>query len=139
MSSDEQSAVAFAFQVYLLGEIVLDVLETTAWVHRVEDIRWSLSLQLISRAVRRSTLPILYETLVLDVRNHEKGIYVGWDGREHDQAQMAFLAWLLNNPDAPPRCHVKHLVFRHYTGWKTSELASSYLQDGRWTVDRLTL
>ena len=144
MSSNKQSTAVLEFQVALPDELLLDVLEATARIHRVEDLRWSLSLMLISRAVRRSILPVLYETLALDIRGSGREDCVGWDGRKHAHVQMAFLAWLLNNPDAPPRLYIKHLVFRHYSSWRYAELIWSTggapaTEDGLWTVDRLTL
>jgi len=105
-------------------ELVLHILELLAIELRDSNRAHAVSLSLVSRAVRKSILPLLYEVLVLRITGSGTGI-VGWNGRKFDHIRLAFLSWLLCNPSVPPRHHIKHLVFHH-----------SYMFSGRDLADR---
>ena len=132
-------------------ELVLDVLESAALNYRDTDRQWSLSLSLVSRTVRGIILPIVYEVLVIAIESEIGTKCVGWNGREYSHPQLAFLSWLLHEADAPPRQHVKHLIFRHDSDFFATNIGrESDDEDGtrrsdngmvplRWEIDYLTV
>lgn len=138
-------------------ELVMDILELAVHAHKVDEPFWTISLAQISRAVQETALRIFYEVFVLRIRTTAvDSSFVGWDGREYPDRQLAFLSWLLHNEDAAPRTHVKHLIFlddRSFTAQnlgRTAHTQAAYpdnadaADDGPvagaiWTVDRLTV
>jgi len=130
-------------------ELVLRILDSLALVSRDWHPAYAFSLSLVSRAVRASILPLLYEVLVLNAKESTDTV-VGWDGRNYDHPAVAFLSWLLCNPTAPPRQHIKHLVFNHSYVFYASELVLPQSENRDrsgidrdnvpfWTLDGLTV
>lgn len=108
-------------------ELVLRILDSLALENRDSHPAYAHSLSHVSRAVRTSVMPILYEVLVLNIRS-STGTIIGWDGRIFDHPAIAFLSWLLGDPSALPRRHVKHLVFNHSYAFSGSEIALPHRQ-----------
>ena len=139
-------------------ELVLRILDAVALNCRDSCPARAVSLSLVSRAVRASVLPIIYDVLVLRIQSHDNDVG-GWDDRGFDSVRVAFLSWLLCNPFAPPRRHIKHLVFHHSYMFSGSEIEPRTRavadQDGstsdasqagvnqdplpRWTLDNLVV
>jgi len=94
-------------------ELVLDILDAALINGRVDDLRWCLSLSLVCRTFRAAVLPVVYEIISFDIRPRDQGSCMGWDGHQHTDVGLAFLSWLLHDATAPPRQHVKHVIFRH--------------------------
>ena len=124
-------------------ELVMNVVDAAVVQHRKDDLCWSLTLSLVCRTIRTCVLPALYEVLFLDIRSEREREFIGWDGQTHRHVELAFLSWLLHDPSAPPRRHVKHIVFRHdgqFNGedikWIDSREASSSTE---WLIERLTV
>jgi len=124
-------------------ELVLGILDAAIVQHRRTDLFWSLTLSLVCSAVRASALSIIYETIFLDVKTEKESNFVGWDNRIYQHAQLAFLSWLLNDSTAPPRQHIRHLIFQHngqfpgdYIRWAGSRGESEHVE---WPVELLTV
>ena len=141
-------------------ELVLDILDIEITASRDRDATRARQLMLVSRAVRKLCLARLYEVLYINVRSGwHSATHEGWDGRRYRTRGLAFLSWLLHNPEAPPRRHVRHLVLNHDThftgvevtagsyspGWGTpaggvgAAIAGGNLWPSLWTVPRLTI
>ena len=108
-------------------ELVLRILDLLASSTRDSNRVYAHSLSLISRAVRNSILPILYEGLIIQIDSYGPD-YVGWDGRTYEHPAIACLAWLLYNPSATPRRHIKCISFKHGFSFQAKELTD-------WAVD----
>jgi len=124
-------------------ELVLGILDAAIVQHRRTDLFWSLMLSLVCSAVRASVLSIVYETIFLDVKTEKESKFVGWDNRIYQHAQLAFLSWLLNDSTAPPRQHIRHLIFQHNgqfpddsIKWAGSRGESEHVE---WPVELLTV
>jgi len=124
-------------------ELFLDILHAAIVQNRRDELPWCLSLSLISRTVRASVLPIVYENLFLDTTSRPGHEYTGRNGKEYKHVGLAFLSWLLHNPDAPPRRHIRHLIFRHEGGLSRRELKwarhSAKFEPAEWPIERLTV
>jgi len=101
-------------------ELVLRIINILALDIRDYAPAYARSLFLISRAVRQSLLPLLYE--VVSTMATEPHLIIGWDGRPHTHPALSFLSWLLCNPSAEPRRHVKSLIFCHSYNFYPHEL-----------------
>jgi len=123
-------------------ELVLGIMDAAIAQHRRGEFHWSLSLSLVCRTVRASVLPIMYEVIFLDVKSNREGAFGGWDGEVYKHPELAFLSWLLHNPGAPPRQHIKHLVFRHDGDFSEEDLGWAGSLDGskpaEWPVERMS-
>ena len=129
-------------------ELLIPMFDQAARVHRGNHLVWSLSLSLVSHAVRKSILPLVYEQLVIDVHDSKRRPCSGWDASAHIHPQLAFLSWLINDPTAAPRQHVKHLIFRNETIFMASDLAwdrpaktrlEAEVVGGQWSIEHLTV
>jgi len=125
-------------------ELVLAIVEAAILQHRVDNISWCLKLSLVCHAFRASVLPLAYEFHFLDVSESQAGEFIGWDGRTRKYSQTAFLSWLLHDPTAPPRRHIKHLIFsvnEHYVHrdmpWDGPQ-AGDTASKSRWPIEQLT-
>ena len=129
-------------------EIVLDILDAAIVLKTKADLSWSLSLSLVCRRVRACVLPIAYEVVYLDCRGYREGGFTGWDGRLYKDPQLAFLSWLLHDPNAPPRQHIKHLIFRGKNSFNEEDIAwadegkaagTTDPMDEGWAVEQLSV
>jgi len=92
-------------------ELILAIVDAAIAQHRVDNIYWCLQLSLVSHTIRAHVLPLAYDFLFLKTTERLAGSFTGWNGQTHKHLQSAFLSWLLHDPNAPPRRHIKHLVF----------------------------
>ncbi|KAH7097859.1 hypothetical protein BKA62DRAFT_411651 [Auriculariales sp. MPI-PUGE-AT-0066] len=84
-------------------ELISDVIDLAALDNRDTDLFWTLNLALVSPTVRHIAMTRAYEIIMLSVaRSSKKG--------NRAQRDIAFLLWLLRDPDAGPRRYIKHLV-----------------------------
>jgi len=124
-------------------ELILGIFEAAIAQYRRDQLHWGLSLSLVCRTVRIFILPITYEVLFLDINHHRKGAFIGWDGRAHEYPELAFLSWLIHDPSAPPRQHIKHLIFCHPTSFSQNDLQWAGPRVGsepaKWPFERLTI
>ena len=124
-------------------ELFLDVLNHAIIQHRRDELYWTLSLSLVCRTARNLVLPIFYEVLFIDIGLVPEGVFTGWDGREYKHAQLALLSWLLHDSSAPPRQHIKHLVFRHEGSFNIDDITwdgpGSGSKSAEWLLERVTV
>lgn len=123
-------------------ELVLGILDVALINGRVNDLRRCLSLSLVCHTVRAAVLPVVYETLFLDIKSKAQGKFMGWDGHPHTDAKLAFLSWLLHDPTAPPRRYIKHVIFRDRGDFSYKSLGWIVMgvdcEPSEWPFERLT-
>jgi len=123
-------------------ELFLAIVDSAIAQHRKGSVYWCLSLSLVCRTVRATVLPVMYNVLFLDIKASHESQVRGWDGQIHRHAQLAFLSWLLHDPIAPPRQHIRHLVFRSDSNLDYRELAwqgpHSGPEPAMWSFDCLS-
>lgn len=122
--------------VHLPLELVLLIVEAAAVANRDNNLVWALSLSLISRAARACALPLLYGLLVIEIFGEIETPTTGWDRREYWHRKLALLSWLLCNPNAAPRSHIKQLIFRHDSAFDPSDIAEQS-KSFSWEIDYL--
>jgi len=124
-------------------ELVLHIIRSAIVQNRMDELPWCLSVSLVCHAVRTSALPILYKVLFLSTISAAGHAYTGWDGKEHKHVGLAFLTWLLHDRSAPPRHHIKHLMFRHQGVLGRGELLPAHpraeAEAAEWPIQRLTV
>jgi len=74
-------------------ELILNIMDAAVVQHRRDNLCWSLTLSLVCSTVRATVLPIIYEVIFLDIEADRQRDFVGWDGRTHKHAPLAFLSW----------------------------------------------
>jgi len=145
LTAGAQSSHSFAGNLPI--ELIWSILDAAIAQHR-DALVWSPSLSLVCRSTREFVLPIVYEVVNLKVRDDHEHEFTGWDGRTHQDLHLAFLSWLLHDPTAPPRRHIKHLIFHsndvstaNALEWSSgSEIAGTTGDPGeRLVVERLTV
>jgi len=123
-------------------ELVLDIIRSAIVQNRMDELPWCLSVSLVCHAVRASALPALYKVLFLSTISAAGHAYTGWDGKEHKHVGPAFLSWLLHDRSAPPRRHIKDLIFRHQGILGRRELLPAHpraeVEAEEWSIERLT-
>ena len=149
MNSSPQAHVGdYVSQAEPLGvilpiELHLDILQATIVQNRKDRLPWCLSLSLVCRAVRAVVLPIVYDVLFLGTNNKARRAYTGWNGKQYKHAGLAFLSWILHDSSAPPRRHIKHLMFLHQGELRRNELvwsrAPAKADPAEWPIERLTV
>ncbi|KAH7048514.1 hypothetical protein BKA62DRAFT_780389 [Auriculariales sp. MPI-PUGE-AT-0066] len=130
-----------AAAVSLPLELILYIIEFVVVAIRDVNLHKALTLGTISRNARNSVLPHAYEILHIDIKRPEKSsIYVGWDGHEYHDRGLACLSWLLCNPDAAPRRHVRHLVFSSHdmSDFEFLPSLSPQKRQTTWKIQRIT-
>jgi len=120
-------------------ELILEIIRLAVVEHRDTNCVWTLSLSLVSHAVRTCALPLLYETLYIDIRDNGQVVpTVRCNGELYRHRGLSFLRWLMNNDDAPPRQHIKHLIFRYDASFRP-DLLGPKLRVVPWPLNHLTV
>ena len=124
-------------------ELILNIMDAAVVQHRRDNLCWSLTLSLVCSTVRATVLPIIYEVIFLDIEADRQRDFVGWDGRTHKHAPLAFLSWVLHDRTAPPRQHIKQIFFRHDGHFGDEDLdwhdPGEASEPAAWMVERLTV
>ncbi|KAH7048513.1 hypothetical protein BKA62DRAFT_739405 [Auriculariales sp. MPI-PUGE-AT-0066] len=122
-------------------ELLLSIIELLVVTNRDVSLHSTLALSTISRSVYNVVLPLAYEVLHIEIEPpQESDWYVGWNGCKYPHRSLSCLSWLLCNPDAAPRRHVRHLIFSPHAVSDFDHLPylSRSKQQSTWTIERIT-
>jgi len=141
---DGPAGIAINLTTSLPLELILAIVDVAIVQNRVDNIYWCLQLSLVSHTIRAHVLPLAYDFILLKTTERLAGSFAGWNGQTHKHSQSAFLSWLLHDPNAHPRRHIKHLVFTsdsfydeddlNWDGLRTDNEPSKQL----WPIEQLT-